>query len=381
MLLVAAFALGQALGQAQPVVPGLLHERHGLDAAGQGRVLIEELRCAWCHKGPVKRKLGPNLSAVGARVDAGYLKQFLLDPHTADPGTQMPDILGVVPEDERDTTADVLTHYLKSLSDEKFSRATVDASMVGAGKKLFEKVGCITCHAPGNGVGLKHVPAKYGLDSLSTFLFQPRHARPDGRMPDMNLTRDEARSIAAFLLGAKELRVTELKPNPAKVQAGKLVFRRLNCTSCHKLPNQKSQLKLPMAELTAGKGCLAETPDGVPNFNLSAAQRESIGKALAGIEKPLPDRQQIQHTMTAFNCTACHTRDGAGGAGDARDGVSHDALRAGDALNLLGGAAPQTSEGQRHDRRAGRGVRRYASTYQSCHRGRHGRGPPLGRLH
>ena len=43
-LLVAGFALGQALGQAQPVVPGLLHDRHGLDAAGQGRVLIEELR-------------------------------------------------------------------------------------------------------------------------------------------------------------------------------------------------------------------------------------------------------------------------------------------------------------------------------------------------
>ena len=317
VLLVAAFALGQALGQAQPVVPGLLHEQHGLDAAGQGRVLIEELRCAWCHKGPVKRKLGPDLSAVGARVDAGYLKHFLLDPHTADPGTQMPDILGMVTEDERDTTADVLTYYLKSLSDEKFSRANVDASMVGEGKKLFEKVGCITCHAPGNGVGLKHVPAKYGLDSLSTFLFQPRHARPDGRMPDMNLTRDEARSIAAFLLGAKELRVTELKPNPAKVQAGKVVFRRLNCASCHKLPNQKLQLKLPMAELTAGKGCLAEKPDGVPNFHLSTAQRESIGKALAGIEKPLPDRQQIQHTMTTFNCTACHTRDGAGGVSNA----------------------------------------------------------------
>ncbi|HBV31349.1 MAG TPA: hypothetical protein DEB49_02770, partial [Verrucomicrobiales bacterium] len=293
VLLVAAFALGQALGQAQPVVPGLLHEQHGLDAAGQGRVLIEELRCAWCHKGPVKRKLGPDLSAVGARVDAGYLKYFLLDPHTADPGTQMPDILGMVPEDERDTTADVLTYYLKSLSDEKFSRADVGASMVGEGKKLFEKVGCISCHTPGNGVGLKHVRAKYGLDSLSTFLFQPRHARPDGRMPDMNLTRDEARSIAAFLLGAKELRVTELKPNPAKVQAGKVVFRSLNCASCHKLPNQKSQLKLPMAELTAGKGCLAEKPDGVPNFHLSTAQRESIGKALAGIEKPLPDRQQI----------------------------------------------------------------------------------------
>ena len=59
----------------------------------------------------------------------------------------------MVPEDEQDTTADVLTYYLKSLSAGKFSRANVDASMVGAGKKLHEKVGCITCHAPDKGVG------------------------------------------------------------------------------------------------------------------------------------------------------------------------------------------------------------------------------------
>ena len=116
--------------------------------------MIEELRCAWCHKGPVKRKLGPDLSGVGARLDAGYLKRFLLDPHEVDPGTQKPDILGMLPEDEQDATAEVLTYYLKSLSAEKFSRANVDASMVGEGKKLYEKVGCITCHAPDKGAPL-----------------------------------------------------------------------------------------------------------------------------------------------------------------------------------------------------------------------------------
>ena len=96
------------------MVPGLLHERHGLDAAGQGRVLIEELRCAWCHAGPVKRKLGPDLSGVGARVDAGFLRRFLLDPAEADPGTQMPDVLAAVSADKREATADMLTHYLTS---------------------------------------------------------------------------------------------------------------------------------------------------------------------------------------------------------------------------------------------------------------------------
>jgi len=307
------FALAQALIRAQPVVPGLLHERHGLDEAGQGRVLIEELRCAWCHDGPVKRKLGPDLSRVGRRVDAGYLRRFLLEPHELDPGTQMPDILGMLSEDERDSTAEVLTYYLVGMSDEKFLRANVEVSMVDAGKKLFESVGCVTCHTPGKGVGLKHVPAKYGLDSLSAFLFQPHHARPAGRMPDMNLARDEARYIAGYLLGTKEFSLTEFNSNSAKAQAGQAMFQSLNCTSCHKLPNQKSQLKLPMSELTANKGCLAENPSGVPNFNLSSAQREAINKALVEIDKPVPDRLQVQHTMTGFNCIACHMRDGVGG--------------------------------------------------------------------
>ena len=310
------WSLGSVIA-APPVVPGLLHERHGLDAAGQGRLLIEELRCAGCHAGPVQRKLGPDLSGVGARVDAGYLHRFLLDPQKEDPGTQMPDVLAAVSADEREATADMLTHYLTSLSADKFSRAKVDGSMMGAGKKLFESVGCVTCHTPGQGVGLKHVPAKYGLDSLSAFLFQPHHSRPAGRMPDMNLTRDEARSIAAFLLGTKELKVTKLLPNPATVAAGKAVFRSLNCTSCHKLPNQKSQLNMPMAELRAGRGCLAEQPDGVPDFHLSAFQRAAIGKALEGIQKPLSDRLQVQHNMTAFNCIACHARDGSGGVSNA----------------------------------------------------------------
>ena len=105
------WSLGSVIA-APPVVPGLLHVRHGLDAAGQGRLLIEELRCAGCHAGPVQRKLGPDLSGVGARVDAGYLHRFLLDPQKEDPGTQMPDVLAAVSADEREATADMLTCLL-----------------------------------------------------------------------------------------------------------------------------------------------------------------------------------------------------------------------------------------------------------------------------
>ena len=54
----------------------------------------------------------------------------------------------------------------------------------------------------------------------------------------------------------------------------------------------------------------------MPHFYLSTVQRETIGKALKGIGKPLRDQARIQQTMAAFNCIACHTRDGAGGVSD-----------------------------------------------------------------
>ena len=136
-------------------------------------------------------------------------------------------------------------------------------------------------------------------------------------MPDMNLTRAEAKSIASFLIGLKARGSSEFKPVAFKVAKGEKYFEQLNCASCHNLPGKKGKPALEMTKLRAGKGCLSVKPKGVPFFNLSAAQRAAMGKALAGIGKPLGEKAQIQQTLAAFNCIACHTRDGAGGVSNA----------------------------------------------------------------
>lgn len=132
--------------------------------------------------------------------------------------------------------------------------------------------------------------------------------------------------------------------HPELVETGRELFAAVGCANCHemKVEGRRIASKLaakPLAELNASHGCLAggvrvapdsgvETQSGaavsglpdaahqtVPQFDLSPAQRASIAAALAA---PAPDHppnesERIAHTLTAFNCYACHARDGVGG--------------------------------------------------------------------
>jgi len=299
---------------ASPVVLGLKHDRHGLVEVQQGRLLVGELMCVACHPGTnTAKKVGPNLLDVGWRVDSSFIKEFIVNPMGMDPGTQMPSLLEGLPKVKRDEVADALTHFLVSLSAKEFVPGVARAEEYPVGKKLFHKIGCVSCHGSEQGVNLVHVPLKYGIDSLTEFLFQPRYVRPSGRMPDMNLTRGDARSIAAYLIGPERGGGSGQKPVAVKVAAGKKYFEQFNCASCHEMPGMKPRPSLALGKLRAGEGCLSVQPEGVPHFYLSTGQREVIGMALKDIEKPFSEQARIQQTMATFNCIACHTRDGAGG--------------------------------------------------------------------
>jgi len=302
---------------ASPVVLGLKHDRHGLGEVEQGRLLMGELMCSACHLGAdTVKKVGPNLLDVGGRVDASYIKEFIVNPMGMDPGTQMPSLLKDLPKAKRDEVADAVTHFLVSLSAKDFVPGVVKAAEYAVGKKLFHKVGCLSCHESEQGVNLVHVPLKYGVDSLTSFLFQPLHTRPSGRMPDMNLTRDEARAIAGYLVGLKRRRDLGLRPVAAKVVAGEKYFEQFNCASCHEMPGMKAKPSLAFDNLRPGKGCLSVQPKGMPRFHLSTTQRKTVAKALKDIKKPFSEQARIRQAMVAFNCIACHTRDGAGGVSD-----------------------------------------------------------------
>jgi len=81
-----------------------------LGRIGRGKQVYSEKQCALCHMVQGKGgKSGPDLSDVGTKRDAQWLKRFLMSPSTVIPEAKMPSFKGSA--DEREA----LVAYLLSL--------------------------------------------------------------------------------------------------------------------------------------------------------------------------------------------------------------------------------------------------------------------------
>ena len=196
-----------------------------------GSLLLGELGCIACHQADgasakqLTLKKGPILDGVGSRVRLSFIKALLANPQQAKPGTTMPDLLRGLPEAERASAVEALTHFLATTGAPQ--EATSDHSAVIAGEQHFHRFGCVACHAPRKEAGpipkssqpstadeddedapkkvvtqtvvpLGDLAAKYTLPSLAKFLQDPHSVRPSGRMPGLNLNEKEAREVASY---------------------------------------------------------------------------------------------------------------------------------------------------------------------------------------
>ena len=205
--------------------------------------LVSELGCLNCHGGAapwesrLAPRLAPRLEEVGAHRSPDFLRRFLADPHGVRPGTSMPDVLSGLPESERGETLEDLVHFLAArggpLEPKIFEAST---GMLEEGRQLLHEVGCVACHTPEESLDAladwydfatpttppeesiaadlyvepgtlepSHVPfgdsaSKTDLPSLQAFLLDPLAFRPSGRMPSLELSENEARDIAVYLL-------------------------------------------------------------------------------------------------------------------------------------------------------------------------------------
>lgn len=232
-------------GDQHLVVPG--HQRFAgntLSADDAGRVLVSELNCQSCHGEfaglPLPARKAPVLTHVGQRVNPEFIHRLLEDPQKAKPGTAMPLIPGATSKEAREALVAFLTDGAN------WRPGAVGADAVRRGEALFHRVGCASCHGDQRDpetirqlrLGLnpvnpddeedeekKDVPAedwkapdfvmplgklddKYTLSSLIDFLRNPHAVRPSGRMPSLNLSPEEARDIASWLL-----RDVKVEPN------------------------------------------------------------------------------------------------------------------------------------------------------------------------
>lgn len=204
-----------------PLVAGFERFQFGehpdASSSDAGLLLLGELNCVACHTPstanalPVSARQAPDLTGVSSRVIAQFMRRFIADPQAVKPGTTMPAMFSGLPPAERDRRVEAIVHYLASLG----PAPQHELPVVGAGQRgsaLYHQVGCVACHGPRpvHETGATEIPhaelqGKYTLPSLAALLQDPLHVRPGGRMPDLNLTSDEARDIAAFLLELPEV--------------------------------------------------------------------------------------------------------------------------------------------------------------------------------
>ena len=306
----------------------------------RGAVLFDRLGCRACHSddrwqtvtaGSVSPDRAPLLEDVAARFRPDALIRYLADPHTAKPGTRMPDVLGdALPEDRRKIAAE-LAAYLLSRGDKPPARVACESEKADRGEALFHSVGCVACHSPRDADGrellattsvpLGQVGERMRLPALVAFLEDPTAIRPGGRMPNMQLSHREAEDLAHYLLEQSQQteaahEANRVVPEAELAQAGERQYRQLNCAACHEPETQPRVAVVPIDQ--PAEGCLSGQQGGWPTYSLTAEERQLL-IGFCDHDNAI-EPQPILSAMATLNCYACHQRDGIGGVDPQRDG-------------------------------------------------------------
>jgi mono/diheme cytochrome c family protein len=130
----------------------------------------------------------------------------------------------------------------------------------------------------------------------------------------------ERRPVPSSMLSAFEEPVPPLQAFRVDVELaarGRRLFGTLGCAACHDDLQPAARSAPAWDKLQAGRGCLGGRSG--PDFGLSEEQRGWIARALPSVERPEPDdRRRLDQALAAFNCIACHEREGLGGVAPER---------------------------------------------------------------
>jgi len=230
---------GEGDGLSDPLVKGeyiqaACYNCHGSEgmptqataAVIRGRQLVNRSLCMGCHQiEGAGGQEGPDLSAVGSQRSWLWLYAHLARPEAVVVGSTMPVFLF-----SRDQIRDIVI-YLLTLrgGSEQFHYAIAPAKSAGFnftglsgaaaeagremtgpglvtydGRVVFYGAGCIMCHSIGRrggqvGPALTYIGRKRDRKDLAKLLRDPSEALPGGKMPQLNLTRQQIEALTAYL--------------------------------------------------------------------------------------------------------------------------------------------------------------------------------------
>ena len=203
-------------------------ELEGAEKLMLGRALIDVNHCAQCHTMGMmfdsEEKTGPSLRHLHSKVhNKDWIYRWLAYPEKQRPGSGMPQFWDWENMNERETLRAeqeilAITAYLQNqsqpLDDQKIDDIEGDAEV---GEELVDSLGCLACHRIDteweneNDLMTEDIYRRYGPNLvgladkvdpkwLYQWLKDPHAYYEDTRMPDMRLSTQEAKDIAAYLL-------------------------------------------------------------------------------------------------------------------------------------------------------------------------------------
>ncbi|MHB8880849.1 MAG: c-type cytochrome [Thermodesulfovibrionales bacterium] len=182
-------------------------------AVDAGKQVWHKYDCIGCHtilgNGSY---FAPELAKITEKKPKGYLKKFLMDPKSTNPGASMPK-LGLNSEETDnllaflDWTAKVDTNGWPP-KPILASAAGVGGRELSAGQKLYQSLGCSGCHSI-NGIGgttgpdLTHVGSTRDRSWLIGHFKDPDDYVKNSAMPKVEATEAEIGQLADYMLTLK----------------------------------------------------------------------------------------------------------------------------------------------------------------------------------
>ena len=264
---------------------------------GAGRRLFRELACTGCHATDDQDELqqrAPSLKHVDSKLHRGWMLQWIRDPKVRRRGYQMPNFWPGAADDpamakRRDEESLAIAAYLVSASapwPAAQQAPPQDPSLVEAGGKLFDTVGCRGCHELGvpdkDTLALRDptvqeeaaedswasfgeeeeapeaVPAPAAVSPIDfgpklgdlrerakypfvfAWLMSPEAYWRHAKMPDFRLSQNEAHALASWSItqGPEPVAVPDALTgtlDPALIARGKKLVGEYGCAGCHEI--------------------------------------------------------------------------------------------------------------------------------------------------
>lgn len=276
----------------------------------------------------------PSLNALG-RLRPAWVLAYLLEPHDLRPSlAQTMPRLAL----SREQARDIVTYLTSGEGAVAITAAAPSASpaQVAHGRELMTQRACSTCHemtgadlaapkkvepAPrtlGLAPDLRFVRERSEPAAIAQWLLDPTKVKHDAAMPNLSLSAEDARDLAAFLSFAELRAAPSLEP-PARLpllsrrvgfdEVNEKVFA-VTCRHCHTNPDSAGGdggpgntggfgFKPRKIDFSSYQGIqsgaldesgervslFAKTPEGLPRLvaALVARQREEAGRVTAGV--------------------------------------------------------------------------------------------------